>query len=332
MDPDKVRKLLEPVLGYPDSSKPGGDHDYRCPFCVKAGRDKVSHLHVNYRKGKALCHGCEAGFLSLRSLVMAVLGRVPRSLNAHDGGAEFEEYVESLLFGSPEAGHEPAVHAPSLPAEFIPLVGKPADRQGAATLRYLVKERGVPMERLLEVGVGYCPSGPMGGYAIFPVHVGGRLVTYTSRRVPVLKMNGPKSRHGAFGRSASTALFNYDNCDGARRVFVGEGPFDAWAFHRRLHPRDVGVAVLGTILHKRHIRLIEALCPEEVVFCFDPDAIDKARKSAEMANSVGLVASFMSPEADPDELTDEQLSEAVDRRIVVGEEGEDLLLSETFRR
>jgi DNA primase len=115
-------------------------------------------------------------------------------------------------------------------------------------------------------------------------------------------------------------------------VFVGEGPFDAWAFHRRLDPRDVGVAVLGTILHKRHIRLIEALEPEEVVFCFDPDAIDKAQKSAEMAYSVGLAASFMSPEADPDELSDDRLAEAVSQRKVVDDLGVSTVRSRTTRR
>jgi len=319
VDPDRVRQLLEPTLGIPDEMRPGGDHDYPCPFCVKSGRARISHLHVNYSKGKALCHGCGAKFASLRSLILALLGRIPKSLRVEDGGAEFETYVEALLFGKGE-DRETAVHRPALPEGFVPLVPKPGDRAGRITARYLCEERKVPFARLAEVGAGYCTDGAMRGYAIFPVHIGGRLVTYTSRRVPTLRLGGPKAKHGRFGRSASMALFNYDNCEGVRRLFLGEGPFDAWAFHRRLRPDDCGVSALGTVLHRRHIRLIEALDPEEVVVCFDPDATDKAVKAAETLSSVGLRASYMEVSADPDELDEQLLRDCVRYRQVADPE------------
>jgi hypothetical protein len=311
---------LEPVIGYPDEMKPGGDHDYPCPFCIKEGRSKISHLHVNYSKGKALCHGCGWKTSNLRNLLLAVLGRVPRSLIVDDGGdRDFVDHIEAVLFGGREE-KEVEVQVPKLPDGFVPLVGRPSDNVGRAVHRYLVGERAVPFDRLVEVGAGYCLQGALRGYAVFPVHVGGQLVTYTSRRVPAIRLNGPKVRHGAFGRSASTALFNYDNCVGCRRLIIGEGPFDAFALHRRLNPRHGGLASLGTMLHKRHIRLIESLEPEEVVVCYDADAPDKATKAAMQLASVGLKASVMTVPKDPDELTDEALRDCYLARTLVDPE------------
>jgi len=320
MDPDRVRQALEPVLGYPDSYSPGHDANYPCPFCVKEGRGKISHLHVNYTKGKAICHGCGWKTSNLRNLLLAVLGRVPRSLVVDDGGdGDFVEHIEAVLYGKAEE-RETVVQEPELPAGFVPLVGRPSDKVGKAVHRYLIDERAVPFDRLVEVGAGYCTEGALSGYAVFPVHVGGQLVTYTSRRVPTVRLNGPKVRHGAFGKSASTALFNYDNCVGCRRLIIGEGPFDAFALHRRLNPNHGGLASLGTILHKRHVRLIEALEPEEVVVCYDADAPDKAFKAAAQLASVGLKASVMAVEKDPDELSDEELCACYRARTLVDPE------------
>lgn len=321
MDPDRVRQALEPVMGYPDEAKPGGDYDYPCLFCVKSGRQKISHLHVNYSKGKALCHGCGAKFGSLRTLMLAVLGRVPRSLTKDDGGDnDFAEHIESILFGKADSREPVVQETPRLPDDFVPLVPRPSDLIGKAVARYLLQERGIAFERLTDVGAGYCTGGAMKGYAIFPVHVDGQLVTYTSRRVPAVRLNGSKVKHGAFGRSASTALFNYDNCVGCRRLFLGEGPFDAMALHRRLNPNHGGLAALGTNLHRRHVRLMEALEPDEVIVCLDPDAVDKAHEMANVITSVGLKSSVMFVPRDPDELTEIELADCYRARTLADPE------------
>ncbi len=265
-DPEALRQIIEGVVGFPDGHNTAGDVDYRCPFCERAGYDLQSHLHVNYRKGVALCHQCGWKTKDLLYLIRALTGSVPRSLLQAQMGVELVDFVRDMFQRAKKA--EPAgASAVKLPEEFIPLTERPKDPTGRAVLRYLVETRAVTMEMIREVGVGYARTGRFNGYAIFPVYVCGELVTYTSRRVIG---TSAKAQHAPNSKSG-LAIFNYDVAAKmrARRVFVGEGPFDAWAFHRRADPRDAGCGLLGKVLHDDQARLLGQLDCEELCMCLD---------------------------------------------------------------
>jgi hypothetical protein len=272
--PELARKAIESAIGRP-SSQAAGETDYACPFCRKAGYTKQSHLHVNYTKGVALCHQCGMAVKSLYNLVRALLGSVPRSIeNVLADADDFEDRILAELY--PEPKDEKKTGRVELPDSFQVLTAKPKNRIGAAVYNYLVKERGVRYDQLSAINAGYCVSGKLGGYAIFPVYVNGEMVTWTSRKVTSL--DSAKARH-AFGADASRALFNYDNAFDARIVVVGEGPFDAWAWSR-YSDRVAGVATLGTTLHKAQARLLDDLPAKEIVVCYDGDASAKAQVAA----------------------------------------------------
>jgi len=312
LDPDKVLKALEAEVGAADSVT-AGEHNFRCPFCSKAGyTEKTSHLHVALSKGLAVCHQCGAGFRSLHGLVLALYGKIPKSLGRkQDTGDELVEQVERMLYAQAEEESGEKPKQLRLPDGFVPLTKRPKDRLGKTILTYLTDARGVPFDYLAETGAGYTHSGKWRGYAIFPVHVGGRLVTYTSRRVTGI--NGGKAQHASGGATASMALFNYDQARDCRRLFVGEGPFDAYALHRRLSPDDGGIATLGTKVYQEQIRLIAALPCEEVYLWYDADAMDKATKAAQRITDICDKRLFIvrHNDKDPDELPERKLARYV---------------------
>lgn len=318
VDPDLLHQCIESTIG--PGTLDGPETDYNCPFCQKAGYDKIGHLHVHYRKNMAICHSCMWKTRDLAHLVRALLGKIPRSISRLTSDQDVEDVVMAILFGG--AGDQVAVSdAPVfLPEGFVPMTGRPNDRLGRVVLDYL-EDRGVPFERLVEIGAGYCNDGLLRGYAVFPVYVRGELVTYTSRRVTGM---GPKVRH-AFSSGASSALFNYDNCADASRVFVGEGPFDAWAFHKRLEAGDGGVATLGTMVSDAQAYLLSSLPCKEVVVCYDADAHDKARKAAaKISKYSGKVVSVVFPDKDPDEFTPDALEKLVEGRSVCDPEADEI--------
>lgn len=320
-NPERLRQILETpaALGQPDRAGAGREVDYHCPFCLKRGFARVSHLHVNYVKNKAQCHQC-GGWADLTTLVRVLLGRVPKSLMRAHVDAELVDFVRDMMkrrIAEAAPGEE---EAPALPAEFVPFGGKIADPVGRSVWQYLTGDRegdrGVPPEFFTDIGAGYCAEGRYSGYAIFPVHVGGELVTFTSRRVIA---TSSKVQHGSATKSRM-AVFNYDAvaAQRARRVFVGEGPFDGWAFHRRADPNDGGVGILGKVLHDEQCRLLDRLpdCAELVV-CLDDTEHDKTRAAAEKLGRITSkrVSYILLPEGSGDPHKNRaRLPRLVDRR------------------
>lgn len=310
IDPALLNQCIESSIG--PGVQDGPETDYTCPFCVNAGFASASHLHVNYRKNKALCHRCGWGCRDLKFLVLAILGKIPRSISRLTSDQDVEDVVYDILFKSAPTEQAVQDEVVTLPSDFAILTPNLNDRLGRVVLDYLTT-RGVPFERLVEVGAGYCRDGALRGYAIFPVFVRGDLVTYTSRRVVGL---GSKVRH-AGASAAKRALFNYDNVQHARRVFIGEGPFDAWAFQKRLDAGDGGIATLGTSISSTQIRLIADLPCSEVVVCYDADAPTKALDvAAAISRSSSKTVSVMYPDRDPDEYSLDDLEKCVETRTV----------------
>lgn len=309
LDRSSVQRAIEGKLGRPDS-KTKDEFNYRCPNCLKVGYEKVSHFHVNYTKGVALCHQCHLKAKTLEGICYAVFGRLPDGVTAHYTDEEFLDAIHNLLWG--EQSEQQEETACALPDEYTPLSQNVKDSTGKAVLHYLCKKRGVD-ERWLS-GIGYCRTGRFAGYAIFPITVQGVLVSWTSRNVSAL--NGPKVLHAKHSK-ARLALFNHDACESPKRLFVTEGPFDAWHLHGRFRPSDGGLATLGTLLHTQQAYLIDALAPQEVIFCYDNDATAKAHDAARVLSNISdsKISVMELPDArDPDEIPDDELFSLIQAR------------------
>lgn len=297
-DPGKLRALLETAraLGQPDRSAKGREVDYKCPFCLQRGYSRVSHLHVNYEKNCALCHQC-GGWKDLLGLVRALYGEVPSSLMRAQIGEDFVDALRAMLARRQTEDVDTERAPIALPPEFVAFGSTPPERgMGAIVWRYLTgpppDQRGLPPEFLEEIGAGFCADGRYGGYAIFPVFVAGVLVTFTSRRVVGVSS---KVQHGESAGSRY-AVFNYDPVaqQRARRVFIGEGPFDGWAFHRHVAPDDGGVALLGKVLHDEQCRLLDALPCEELCVCLDDTEHQRTMDAAaKLARLTGKQVSYI---------------------------------------
>lgn len=292
-DATRLREVIEASIGQPDGTE-HGEVNYPCPLCRKRGYASQSHLHVNYQKDRCICHQC-GGFRSLTSLVRVLYGKVPKSLielKFDNGVGEAVRKTINRAF-SPAQTDAKKVHEPvKLPDEFIPLSNKPGDTMGQIALDYLTIERAVPYRFLEEIGVGYCKEGRFRGYAIFPVHVGGRLVTFTSRAVC---STGAKAQHAPNSES-HLAIFNYDTAAdmNAKRVFVAEGPISAWAFHHKADENDAGVAILGKVLHDDQARLLDMLPCEELIMCLDDTEHAKTIEFAgKLANKTSKRVSYI---------------------------------------
>lgn len=322
-DRDIAEKMISSHLGNPEREA-GGESDYRCPFCGPAGYTGPSHLHVNYRKGTALCHQCGYRTRSLTQLVREVTGENIAHRAAFS--ANFYERVYDSLFGNEEERKKVDVAQPvRLPEGFRPLVEKTRDRLGRVVWAYLTEERHIPSGILRELGAGYCASGLMRGYAIFPVCINGELVMWTSRRVTG---TGSKVRHTSGGKSMQ-ALFMYDvakrTCP--TRLWLTEGPFDAISLHRRFQERESAVALFGTNLSQAQISLIGEIAAAEVIVCLDPDAADKAPSLAgALCRSLPCRVSIASPQKDPDELDDPTLAAVLSARVECDPFGQSLVL------
>jgi hypothetical protein len=315
-----LKREVEKILSRPDSTL-GAEHNYWCPWCREKGAR--SHLHVNYLKGFALCHECGAKSKSIAGLLRRLGGAVPRSLVISNAeGQEFDDEVEATLYGTDVAEVDER-KAVQFPQHFRPFAKASKNPGRRAALRYL-RNRGVTREQLVAIGAGYVWWGKMEGYAILPVVVNGEMTMWTSRAVPgLVGKKAPKVLHSTGGR-ARVSIFNYDACKRATRLFICEGPFDAWWMHARLAPGDGGLCLFGVNVSREKLELLAALPAKEVVVMLDGDRAGRNAEvevAARIAGATGKIVRIakLPDEKDPDELDDRTLRRCVRRAAVYDE-------------
>lgn len=301
---------IERAIGFPDQQGVAGETDYPCPFCHS------SHLHINYAKGRALCHGCLRGFKSLKSLLRAVGGKMPDFAIRDNDEDDLVDVIDELgKAAESSADAEQAVH---LPAGFTPIAYPTRTSLEKCVSDYL-RSRRFTKKDIVDLGIGYCDSGRLDGYAVFPVYVLGKLVTWTSRRVLAF---GEKQLH-AKDSLTRYALFNYDRCGASERIIITEGPFDAHAVHARVRQSDGGLGLLGTSIPAEKVSAIDDLPAEECILLLDGDDAGRnaARKIAEKLIPTGkkIRMAFPPDGVDPDEMDDEPLAKLVNTAPVVDE-------------
>jgi hypothetical protein len=157
-----------------------------------------------------------------------------------------------------------------LPESFCPIWDRDGSLIQKAAERYITKKRKLDIKRAMYAGVGYCSSGPYGGYIIFPIYLGGELVFYQGR---LFMGNGPKMNNPKFeefGVGKTEILYNQDALYIYDKVYIVESIINA------LTIGDTAVATLGKSYSPYQLtQLLKSPC-ESFVIILDPDAYDKA--------------------------------------------------------
>lgn len=253
---------FEQALGKADGKK-GNDYDFRCPFCLKKGRKRQSHLHVNFVKGKALCHGCGAAFRNLKNLLRVVGGSFDE---IDEPSADVSEILKMF---AEEKQHNESL---KLPEEYNLVFPQSSSFYNNVIYSYL-RRRAVTDEQIENYSLGYCQTGRYSGMVIIPVYMRSELVFFTTRR---LFGQGGKTLNPEIGDSKRYVLLGYERCLEHKPdiIYVVEGPFDLFALERA---GLFGVAVMGSTITAEQCALLSKL-PSEICVAFDPDAHEKVKK------------------------------------------------------
>jgi len=291
-----VKKELFRLLGSYTVS--GADYNFDCPFC------RGSHIHINFSKGAAICHGCGFVTRNLHYLVKTLGGTVDVS----ELGVilKFEELHNKLSEVIDPTMAVKTAQSFSLPSQFERLVLPFYDGYSAFMYAYLVGWRGASVYDITRLQVGFCRDGDYAGMLVFPVFMAGELVYCTSRRVLGA---GLKSRHPPAEKSR--LLYGIDSLM-SNHVFVVEGVFDTLAFENQ------AVALFGSSMSQFQARLLGALSPDEITVVLDSDVIlDKILKVCKLlqANTSAKISYIKLDYGDPFERRDE-MDELVKTRVV----------------
>jgi hypothetical protein len=302
---------LEHRLG--SSSGSGIEKQFSCPQCVEREGDESSKrkLWVNVDKGAGVCFRCGYKFRSMMQffrdlnggkLTLEEIALIENQAPTSDAES-VRHTVIKLLYGTDADGRGGILKPYDLPTDAVPLTEK--SREGftcKAAWNYLLTKRKVAVEKVLEWKIYYCRLGDYANRLIFPVWQGGRSVYWTNRYCgsTTLKTKNPENREGYFGKS--DCLLNYDNCIGAERVFVAEGPFSAMAF-------DYAVALMGKTASPSQILLLKELArkgTKEFVIALDADASAHAQALFQsLSGRLPNVSLLSFDHGDPDERRDD---------------------------
>jgi len=254
-----------------------------CPFCEKA--DTRGHFYIHIPLRLVYCQKCKYDprwlpkFLS--DMEGISLDEAIAFLTDDDIYLGEKVSVEDIVAGVVEPEDAEDVfeyNAILLGPEFVPVldtIGLPIiDSKLEIARNYLLVDRGLSREQLLEYKIMYCYDGKFAGRVIIPTFWDGDLVTFVAR--DLFESGAPKylvpeaNDNGNF-------LFNYDNVH-ADTIIVTEGVFDAIAVGHN------AVATFGKSLSARQAALLNRF--SEVVFYWDVDAYEQVSKYVKALNGV----------------------------------------------
>lgn len=226
----KLMAYLDSRLG--NHTGTGPEYQYHCFACVDRVGDESAKrkLWVNVTKGKAICYRCGYKAPSVRKLFLdmnsghlrveeiALLKGEVRTVEL----TQVRHTVLGMLYADAPAFAD--LWPVRLPVEFKML----SEHRGGlcrAGWSYL-QGRGVHPDVVAECQLGFCAAGDYGQRIIFPVFQHGKVVYFTNRSVihkHPIKSKNPPNVAGHFTKDH--CLLGYDQCVGAPRVALVEGPF-----------------------------------------------------------------------------------------------------------
>ncbi|MDD5469428.1 MAG: DNA primase [Candidatus Peribacteraceae bacterium] len=329
----KSRLPIEELVGqYRQLTKKGRNFVCLCPF----HNDTHPSMVVSPDKGIAFCFACNTGGdifsfyqsiegIDFRQAIKDLAERtgveLPQALPVAKESKDEKERLRSCLeealtfFRGQLTKSEKAkayLHDRKIPAEQIEqfAIGYAPD-SFSITYEHLLKA-GFSKSEIIKAGLGVQKDLKEGkiydrfrNRLIFPIHdVRGQLVGFGGRTLGEDDAKYINSSEGPL-YNKSEILYGMHHAKEALRekktVIMVEGYFDVLACHR------VGisnvVAVSGTALTEKHVRIIKRSC-ETVTLCLDQDQAgrDAAERAFYLCSAAGLlVQSVRIPQKDPDE-------------------------------
>lgn len=140
----------------------------------------------------------------------------------------------------------------------------------AKSIRRYVIRRGLNIQNLSRLGIGYCDKGPLFGYLIIPFYYGSELRYFNARNVlgKGPRYNNPNKDITGCGKEF--IIYNYDALSMYRTVYVCEGAINAITMGER------GIATMGKAVSAYQVNeFIKSSC-ERFIILLDPDAKEKA--------------------------------------------------------
>jgi len=184
---------------------------------------------------------------------------------------------------------------------------------------YLLEQRGLTPETIVDFGIGYCSKGMMADRIAIPIHnVKGEVVAYAGRFVGVPPEGAPKYKLPP-GFRKSQELFNLDRAikeQADRPLIIVEGFFDAMKLHQLGYRRVV--ALMGSTMSAAQEELIKehVLSNQRVIVMLDENEAGRTGRediACRLANFCYVrVFQFVTPDKEPEHITGEELNVVLD--------------------
>lgn len=280
--------------------------------CPKCGKDQ--RLYIRKRDGMFRCWFCwtTEGYggkpeYALADIFSMPLAKVRARLYL---GEEMPEGVElnTKLRDWYDPDEEVDEEAEPLRTLQWPLDYYPLDhKHGAKGARYLLEERGVPLEIAMQYGIRYAPVKQR---VVFPVQLAGQLYGWQERlTVPNMIWSNSDGVWREIIKILSSkeiprehVLMFGDRLKGSKHAVLLEGPVDAL----KAHLCGGNVCAMGKGVGQRQLGLIRNAGIRRIYLALDPDAGDETERLASMLWDLEVYLMDPSPHKDFGEATMEE--------------------------
>ncbi|MEI6076205.1 MAG: CHC2 zinc finger domain-containing protein [Verrucomicrobiota bacterium] len=184
---------------------------------------------------------------------------------------------------------------------------------------YLLEQRGLTPETIVDFGIGFCAKGMMADRIAIPIHnAKGEVVAYAGRFVGEPPEGTPKYKLPP-GFRKSQELFNIDRAikePADKPLLIVEGFFDAMKIHD--HGYRKVVAIMGATLSSAQEELIRQHTNSQshVIVMLDENEAGKAGRediACRLSKFCFVRAhQFTRPDMEPEHLTDEEVADIVE--------------------